>query len=60
MGNYEYAYPAAMLSKRIAEKFKKESPRNLSRSGHLFTNYNTPWVKHISETAKVKSRILSS
>lgn len=53
MGNYEYAYPAAMLSKRIAEKFKKESPRNLSRSGHLFTNYNTPWVKHISETAKL-------
>ncbi len=53
MGNYEYAYPAAQLSKRIVEKFKKQSPRHLCRAGHLYTNYNSPWVKHICETFKL-------
>jgi len=53
--NYEYAYPAALLSKTIAEKFHKESPRHLSRTGHLFTNYNLPWVKHIQETVKLNA-----
>lgn len=53
MGNYQFAYPCAMMSKRVVEKFRKESPRHLCRAGHLFTNYNTPWVKHIAETAKL-------
>ncbi|MEO8146008.1 MAG: AAA family ATPase [Bacteroidia bacterium] len=53
MGNYEFAYPAALMSKRIVEKFRKQSPRHLCRAGHLFTNYNTPWVKHINETFKL-------
>ncbi|MDG1276413.1 MAG: AAA family ATPase [Algoriphagus sp.] len=55
LNNYEYAYPAAKMSMRIVEKFAVESPRHLSRAGHLFTNYNTPWVKHISETFKLNS-----
>jgi len=51
--NYEYAYPSALLSKKMAEKFKQQSPRHLSRTGHLFTNYSTPWVRHIRETNKL-------
>jgi len=53
MNNYTFAYPSAQLSKRIAEKFRNESPRHLSRVGHLYTNYCTPWVKHISETVRL-------
>ena len=55
LNNYEYAYPSAKMSMRIVEKFASESPRHLSRAGHLFTNYNTPWVKHIKETFKLNS-----
>lgn len=55
LNNYKFAYPSALISKKIAEKFKRQSPRHLSRAGHLFTNYNTPWVKHIEETVSLNS-----
>lgn len=51
LGIYPFAYPVAQMCRRITEKFKKESPRHLCRAGHLYTNYNLPWVKHIKETA---------
>ena len=50
LGNYQFAYPSAEVSMKIVEMFSDSSPKHLSRSGHLFTNYNTPWVKHIKET----------
>lgn len=50
LGQYEFAFPSAQLSKRVAEKYAHQSPRHLSRTGHLYTNYNLPWVRHIGET----------
>ncbi|QIP16975.1 AAA family ATPase [Spirosoma aureum] len=50
LNQYDFAFPAAQLSRKIAQKFIKESPRHLSRVGHLYTNYNLPWMRPISET----------
>jgi len=50
IGNYQFAYPCAQMAMRITEKFRDVSPRHLSRAGHIVTNYNTPWVKHVSDT----------
>lgn len=53
LGNYPFADPCAQMSMRIVEKFQSTSPRHVSRAGHLYTNYCTPWVKHISESARL-------
>ena len=55
LGQYDFAFPAARLSRRIAEKFVKESPRHLSRVGHLYTNYNLPWMRPIEETVSLNA-----
>jgi class 3 adenylate cyclase len=52
IGNYDFAYPSAEMAMRITEKFRDSSPRHLSRAGHIVTNYNAPWVKHVSETIR--------
>ena len=55
LNQYDYAFPSAQLSRKIAEKFIKESPRHLSRVGHLYTNYNLPWVRPIGETVALNA-----
>ncbi len=56
LNNYNFAYPAAQESVKVVELFRKTSPKHISRVGHLFTNYNTPWVKPISETFSLNAK----
>ncbi|MBC8125107.1 MAG: GAF domain-containing protein, partial [Candidatus Kapabacteria bacterium] len=56
LGNYTFADPCAQLSMRIVEKFQATSPRHLSRTGHLYTNYCSSWVRHIGEAARLNPR----
>jgi predicted ATPase/tRNA A-37 threonylcarbamoyl transferase component Bud32 len=56
LNNYDFAYPCAEESVKMASHFEETSPQHMSRVGHLFTNYNTPWVKHISETFSLNAK----
>lgn len=50
LGNYEMAFPCADLSKKLADKFEKQSLRHKSRSLHLIANYISPWRIHYRDT----------
>ncbi|MEK7256222.1 MAG: hypothetical protein AAB316_15830, partial [Bacteroidota bacterium] len=55
LGNFQLAFPCADLSRRLVEKFEKQSLRHKSRAFHLIANYISPWRMHYPETEPINN-----
>ncbi len=53
LGNYDSAFPCSDLSRRLGEKFERQSLRHKGRSLHLIANYVSPWRTHYRDTESI-------
>ncbi len=57
---FDYGLPAGDLARKIAYRYEKEAPRQISRTGNIVANYVYTYYKHIREIDEYNRECIKS